>query len=390
MRYTTAKNGISVAYTRGAWARTRKLTTPRPVMQRSSSPSTPAASSERGSVAGIDLGTTNSAIAVLEGDTPVIVPNAAGDTTTPSVVSLAANEVYVGATAKRRGAVDPRNTFYSVKRLIGQFSSDVDEHVAYGTSQDEHGLVTLHVGGEENENENENDDIEKSSTIYPEEVSAIVLSQLLEDARNFKNDEITRAVISVPAYFNDEQKDATVAAGEMAGLQKVRLLREPVAAALAYGVKATTDQTVLVFDLGGGTFDVSLLEVGGGVIEVLSTGGDPHLGGDDFDRVIVEWLEKQYLEPAGVDTSSPSMIANLKAIAEAAKMQLSVSDTAVIRMPVGGGIEAVLTRQKFEALSDELFRRAREPLDYACWQAGIDLGTSLEAWKVARKNIGGY
>lgn len=369
-------------------------------MQRSSSspaaPAAPAASSERGSVAGIDLGTTNSAIAVLEGDTPVIVPNAAGDTTTPSVVSLGANgeEVYVGATAKRRGAVDPRNTFYSVKRLIGQFSSDVDEHVAYGTSQDEHGLVTLHVGSEnenQNQDQNENDEIERSSTtIYPEEVSAIVLSQLLEDARNFKNDEITRAVISVPAYFNDEQKDATVAAGEMAGLQKVRLLREPVAAALAYGVKATTDQTVLVFDLGGGTFDVSLLEVGGGVIEVLSTGGDPHLGGDDFDRVIVEWLEKQYLEPAGVDTSSPSMIANLKAIAEAAKMQLSVSDTAVIRMPVGGGIEAVLTRQKFEALSDELFRRAREPLDYACWQAGIDLGTSLEAWKVARKNIGGY
>ena len=192
------------------------------------------------------------------------------------------------------------------------------------------------------------------------------------------------------AGFHRLWKDATVAAGEMAGLQKVRLLREPVAAALAYGVKATTDQTVLVFDLGGGTFDVSLLEVGGGVIEVLSTGGDPHLGGDDFDRVIVEWLEKQYLEPAGVDTSSPSMIANLKAIAEAAKMQLRVTDTAVIRMPGGGGIEAVLTRQKFEALSDELFRRAREPLDYACWQAGIDLGTSLEAWKVARKNIGGY
>ena len=338
-------------------------------------PPGPEERTDRGCVAGIDLGTTNSAIAVLEGDQPVIVPNKQGDLTTPSVVSLAGEEVFVGATAKRRGMMDPLGTFYSVKRLIGQMAGDVTkdaEHVAFGTGEDEDGMVTLRVDSEQ---------------VYPEEVSAIVLAQLLEDARQFKNEEITRAVISVPAYFNDEQKDATVAAGEMAGLQKVRLLREPIAAALAYGVKATEDQTVLVFDLGGGTFDVSLLEVGGGVIEVLSTGGDPHLGGDDFDQIIVEWLENQYLKPAGVDASSPQMIANLRAVAESAKIQLSVSDSAIIRMPVGGGIEAVLTRQKFEALAEDLFRRAREPVDYACWQAGVDLGTALEEYEIARRGL---
>lgn len=335
----------------------------------------PGERSDRGCVAGIDLGTTNSAIAVVEADQPVIVPNSQGDLTTPSVVSLAGEDIYVGASAKRRGIVDPLGTFYSVKRLIGQLAGGVTkdaEDVAFGTGVDEEGMVTLRIDSEQ---------------VYPEEISAIVLAQLLDDARRFKNEDITRAVISVPAYFNDEQKDATVAAGEMAGLEKVRLLREPIAAALAYGVKATEDQTVLVFDLGGGTFDVSLLEVGGGVIEVLSTGGDPHLGGDDFDQIIVEWLENQYLKPAGVDTDSPQMIANLRAVAETAKIQLSVSESAIIRMPVGGGIEAVLTRQKFEALAEDLFRRAREPVDFACWQAGVDLGTALEEYEVARRGL---
>ena len=347
--------------------------------------------SRRGHVAGIDLGTTNSAIAVMEGDTPVVVPNSLGHQTTPSVVSFVHEEdqVYVGVMAKRMSAVKPLDTYYSVKRLIGQFASHVRgdmEEVAFRTSEDEDGLVVLEMRGDDGD----------VSHVYPEEISAIVLHQLLEDAAAFlgsEKEDITRAVISIPAYFNDEQKEATVAAGQMAGLKKVRLLREPVAAALAYGIRAEKDQTVLVFDLGGGTFDVSLLEVGGGVIEVLSTGGDPHLGGDDWDHVIVAWLEEEFLKPAGVDTSSPQMIANLKAVAEAAKMQLSKSDTAVIRMPVGGGIEAYLSRQKFEALSEELFRRARQPLDYACWQAGVDLGTALKEWEIAqtalRKRDGG-
>lgn len=340
----------------------------------------------RGPVAGIDLGTTNSAIAVMEGDTPVIVPNSFGHQTTPSVVSFVHedDEVYVGVKAKRMSAVKPLDTYYSVKRLIGQYAShmknDMDE-LAFHTTEDEDGLVVLEMRGGEGET---------ASHVYPEEISAIVLHQLLEDAAAFvgaDKEDITKAVISIPAYFNDEQKEATIAAGQMAGLQKVRLLREPVAAALAYGIKAEKDQTVLVFDLGGGTFDVSLLEVGGGVIEVLSTGGDPHLGGDDWDHVIVEWLEKEYLQPARVDTHSPQMIANLKAVAEAAKMQLSQNETAVIRMPVGGGIEAYLSRQKFESLSEELFKRARQPLDYACWQAGVDLGTALKEWEISQKAL---
>lgn len=341
----------------------------------------------RGHVVGIDLGTTNSAVAVMEGDTPVVVPNNLGHQTTPSVVSFSEEEdqVYVGVKAKRVSAVKPLDTYYSVKRLIGQYACHVQDDMnmlAFHTDEDSDGLVVLGMG--------------ESSHVYPEEISAIVVHQLLEDAAAFKGvekEDITKAVISIPAYFNDDQKEATVAAGQMAGLKKVRLLREPVAAALAYGIKAEKDQTVLVFDLGGGTFDVSLLEVGGGVIEVLSTGGDPHLGGDDWDQVIVEWLEEEFLKPAGVDTSTPQMIANLKAVAEAAKMQLSKSDSAVIRMPVGGGIEAYLSRQKFEALSEELFRRARQPLDYACWQAGVDLGTALKEWEISqnalRKRDGG-
>lgn len=355
----------------------------------------PAESSKgrRAYVAGIDLGTTNSAIAVMEGDTPVVVPNKHGHYTTPSVVSFSHedDQVYVGVTAKRMSAVKPLDTYYSVKRLIGQYADHVREDMedlAFHTHGDDDGLVVLEMRGGEGEGE--------LSHVYPEEISAIVLHQLLEDAAAFlgaEQNDITKAVISIPAYFNDEQKEATVAAGQMAGLKKVRLLREPVAAALAYGIRAEKDQTVLVFDLGGGTFDVSLLEVGGGVIEVLSTGGDPHLGGDDWDQVIVEWLEDHFLKPAGVDTTTPQMIANLKVVAEAAKMQLSKNDTAVIRMPVGGGIEAPLSRQKFEALSQELFRRARQPLDYACWQAGVDLGTALKEWEIAqnalRKRDGG-
>jgi heat shock protein 1/8 len=319
----------------------------------------------------------------MEGDTPVVVPNSLGHLTTPSVVNLG-DDVSVGVKAKRMAAVDPLNTYYSVKRLIGKCMDDASDDVklmAFQTDQDDDGLVLLHSSRQE-------------EGIYPEEISALVLRQLLEDASAFKGgEEITKAVISVPAYFNDEQKEATVAAGMMAGLKKVRLLREPVAAALAYGIRAEKDQTVLVFDLGGGTFDVSLLEVGGGVIEVLSTGGDPHLGGDDWDQVIIDWLKQQYLKPAGVDTDDPQMIANLKAVAEAAKMQLSKSDTAVIRMPVAGGIEAFLNRQKFESLAEDLFRRARLPLDMACWQAGVDLGTALKEWETAqtalRKRDGG-
>lgn len=317
---------------------------------------------------------------MIENGKPVIVPNEYGDLTTPSVVSLDAEEVYVGVTAKRRASVAPLDTYYSVKRLIGQQEEDVEDDVsnmAFNAGKDEDGCVVL-----------------KSSVnkgdVYPEEISAIVLSKLLEDAARFNGGrEVKRAVISIPAYFNDEQKEATIAAGTIAGLEKIKLIREPIAAALAYGIDVEQDQTVLVFDLGGGTFDVSLLEVGGGVIEVLSTGGDPHLGGDDWDLEIITWLEKEYLKPAGIKNvrDDPQLMSNLKTVAEAAKLQLTLYDSAIIRMPIEGGIEATLTRQKFESLTSELFRRARLPLDQACWQAGVDLGTAIKEWEVSQKEL---
>lgn len=307
----------------------------------------------------------------------MVVPNEHGSLTTPSVVSLTEDEIHVGVKAKRRAAAAPLDTYYSVKRLIGLERSVVEGDVksmAYEAGEDDDGLLVLSSTLEE-------------KSIYPEEISALVLSKLLEDASAYTGEKIGKAVISIPAYFNDEQKEATVAAGMMAGLEKVKLLREPVAAALAYGINAESDQTILVFDLGGGTFDVSLLEVGGGVIEVLSTGGDPHLGGDDWDATIVQWLEDEYLKPAGVDTKDPVIMANLKTVAEAAKLKLSTSEAAVIRMPLAGGIETTLTRQKFEALTADLFRRARLPLDQACWQAGVDLGTALKEWEQAQRNL---
>lgn len=309
---------------------------------------------------------------MIELNTPVIIPNQEGAPTTPSVVAFRQDgSVLVGATAQRQAPVNPANTFYSVKRFIGRTykESIVDaKRVAYGVEADEDGdgAAVLRCAHAED------------GTFYPEEISGYVLASLLAAAEDFRGGEpVTKAVVSVPAYFNDEQREATATAGRLAGLEAVRILREPVAAALAYGLSAQEDQTVLVFDLGGGTFDVSLLEVGGGVIEVLSTGGDPHLGGDDWDAAIVAWLLKDHLIPAGVDPTDPMIRANLKGVAEAAKIKLSTEDKVVIRMPVGGGVEAVLTRQMFEGMTADLFRRARLPLDQACWQAGVDLGTAV-------------
>ena len=227
----------------------------------------------------------------------------------------------------------------------------------------------------------------EDGAFYPEEISAYVLAKLVAAAEDYKGVPITKAVISVPAYFNDEQREATATAGRLSGLETVRIMREPIAAALAYGLSAEEDQTVLVFDLGGGTFDVSLLEVGGGVIEVLSTGGDPHLGGDDWDAAIVTWLINSHLKPAGVNCDNPGIVANLKSISEAAKIKLSTEEKVVIRMPVGGGIEAVLTRQMFEGMTVDLFRRARLPLDQACWQAGVDLGTAVQEYEDAVRSV---
>jgi molecular chaperone DnaK len=260
--------------------------------------------------------------------------------------------------------------------------------VAFTVCKDEDGFAVLVLPGDKKKT---NDSYqEQDQIVYPEEISSHVLAKLLTSVEAHTGRTPTRAVISVPAYFNDTQREATMAAGRLAGLEKIKIIREPVAAALAYGLDVLKDETVLVFDLGGGTFDVSLLELGGGVIEVLSNGGDPHLGGDDWDASIVEWLVEKYLKPARVDVAgSPAMKANLRAAAEAAKIGLSSRGNVVIRMPVGnsGGIEAELSRQTFEGLTVELFRRARLPLDQACWQAGVDLGTAVREFEEAQREL---
>ncbi|KAL4443054.1 hypothetical protein ABPG77_008545 [Micractinium sp. CCAP 211/92] len=359
-----------------------------------------------GPVLGIDLGTTNSCAALVEGGEPIVVPNQEGALTTPSVVAFAASgDVLVGAAAKRQAAVNPKNTFYSVKRIIGKQYEDVEQDVgqlSYRVADDGYGSVVLECpqlaaaaaaardggeGSDAGDDTSGEDDWQAQGHLYPEEVSGHVLRKLLAAAEDFAGRPIRKAVISVPAYFTDEQREATIMAGSIAGLEKIRIIREPVAAALAYGLDAQEDQTVLVFDLGGGTFDVSLLEVGGGVIEVLSTGGDAHLGGDDWDAAIMQWLIEEHLKPARIDCRDPRLLANLRGVAEAAKIKLSSEDRVVIRMPVGGGIEAVLTRQMFESMTKHLFRKARLPLDQACWQAGVDLGTAVKEYEDAVRAV---
>jgi heat shock protein 1/8 len=336
-------------------------------------------------VIGIDLGTTNSAVAVIEGGDPVIVPNQEGRLTTPSVVAFRPDgSVLVGEAARRAAGADPANTFYSVKRFIGrdlaQTAADA-ARVPYGVAADADGAAVLECPARAAAGEGD--------TLYPEEVSAYIVAKLAAAAEDYTGRRAARAVISVPAYFDDAARAATVTAGRLAGLDTVRLVREPVAAALAYGLSAEDDQTVLVFDLGGGTFDVSLLEVGGGVIEVLATGGDARLGGDDWDAAIVDWLLEQHLKPAGADVTDPRLRTAARTAAEAAKIKLSTEQAVTLRMPVAGGVEATLSRQTLEKLTAALFRRARAPLDQACWQAGVDLGSIVRAADEARAKSGG-
>ncbi|KAK9810103.1 hypothetical protein WJX72_004949 [[Myrmecia] bisecta] len=331
----------------------------------------------RETVVGIDLGTTNSAVAVIEAGQPVVVRTQTGARTLPSIVAYLPDGVtLVGNPAKRQAVKNPGNTFYSVKRFIGQdykAAAEEAQRVAFTVASDKDGAAVVKC------------DHAEAGSLYPEEVSAHVVAQLLEAAERYTDSAVKKAVISVPAYFDDDQRKATLMAGKLAGLETVKLIREPVAAALAYGLNTAEDQTVLVFDLGGGTFDVSILEVGSGVIEVLATGGDAHLGGDDWDDALIKWLAHNHLTPAGVDWRAPPVLTQLKAIAEAAKIQLSESERVAFNMPFGSeGLRAVLTRQELEKMTAPLFRRARLPLDQACWQAGVDLGTVLEDF-AARK-----
>ncbi|CAL5225668.1 g8531 [Coccomyxa viridis] len=330
------------------------------------------ASAVKTGAVGIDLGTTNSVVAVCKGQRTVVIPTSQSTSTLPSIVSIGEEEeIIVGAAAKRLAATQPGTTYYSVKRFMGQQLADTKDlasSVAYGVKSDEEGAVQLQC------------DAVEGGVLYPEEVSAYILAELLSSAQAYLGSPVEKAVISVPAYFGSEQREATIEAGRLAGLTKIKLIREPVAAALAYGVSAERDETVLVLDLGGGTWDVSILEVGGGTIEVLATGGDANLGGDDFDNIIVDWLIRESLQ--AVDCTEPIMIARLKALAEKAKVALSEAMRVSLKVPVGGadgqGVAAVLTRQHFEKLATPLFERMRLAVDEACWQAGVDLGSVME------------
>ncbi|BBN19745.1 molecular chaperone DnaK [Marchantia polymorpha subsp. ruderalis] len=313
-------------------------------------------------VVGIDLGTTNSAVAAMEGGKPTIVTNAEGQRTTPSVVAYTkAGDRLVGQIAKRQAVVNPENTFFSVKRFIGRKMVEVDDEskqVSYTVMKDDNGNVKLNCPA-------------IGKTFAAEEISAQVLRKLVDDASKFLNDKVSKAVITVPAYFNDSQRTATKDAGRIAGVDVLRIINEPTAASLAYGFEKKSNETILVFDLGGGTFDVSVLEVGDGVFEVLSTSGDTHLGGDDFDKRIVDWLAANFKKDEGVDLlKDKQALQRLTEAAEKAKMELSTLSQTSISLPfitaTADGpkhIDTNLTKAKFEELCSDLLDRCKTPVE---------------------------
>ena len=322
-----------------------------------------------GKVVGIDLGTTNSVVAVMEGGKPTVIANAEGFRTTPSVVSYAKNgDRLVGQIAKRGAVMNPENTFYSVKRFIGRRFDEVNNEsteVAY---------KVLNVG-----NNVKLDCPQAGKQFAPEEISAQVLRKLAEDASKYLGETVTQAVITVPAYFNDSQRQATKDAGKIAGLEVLRIINEPTAASLAYGLDKKSNETILVFDLGGGTFDVSILEVGDGVFEVLATSGDTHLGGDDFDKKIVDYLAAEFQKSEGIDLRKDKQaLQRLTEAAEKAKIELSSATQAEINLPFITAtqdgpkhLEMVLTRVKFEELAADLIDRSRIPVEQAMKDAKL-------------------
>ncbi len=320
-------------------------------------------------IIGIDLGTTNSAMAVLEGGEPTIIINAEGDRTTPSVVSFQKDgELVVGKAAKNRAVTNPENTIASIKRFIGRnYSETASERgtVAYNIKNGKDGRNMVDIDGKE---------------YTPEEISARVLQKLKADAEKYLGEPVTEAVITVPAYFNDAQRQATKDAGKIAGLEVKRIINEPTAAALAYGLNKTDkDEKVLVFDLGGGTFDVSILELGDGVFEVLSTSGDNHLGGDDWDQRIIDWMADKFKGEHVVDLRKDKMtLQRLKEAAEKAKMELSSATQATINLPFITAVEGqpvhldyTLTRAEFERITSDLLDRCKTPVHTALRDAGL-------------------
>ncbi|MGL5062273.1 MAG: molecular chaperone DnaK [Microcoleus sp.] len=323
-----------------------------------------------GKVVGIDLGTTNSCVAVMEGGKPTVIANAEGGRTTPSVVAFAKNgDQLVGQIAKRQAVMNPENTFYSVKRFIGR---RIDE-VAHETT--EVSYKVLNISGNV-----KLDSPARSKQFAPEEISAQVLRKLVEDASKYLNETVTQAVITVPAYFNDSQRQATKDAGKIAGIEVLRIINEPTAAALAYGLDKKSNETILVFDLGGGTFDVSILEVGDGVFEVLATSGDTHLGGDDFDKKIVDFIANEFQRAEGIDLRKDKQaLQRLTEAAEKAKIELSSVTQAEINLPFITAtqdgpkhLDTTLTRGKFEELCSDLIDRSRIPVENAIRDAKLD------------------
>jgi molecular chaperone DnaK len=322
-----------------------------------------------GKIIGIDLGTTNSCVAVMEGNEPVVIANSEGARTTPSIVAFLDNgEKKVGAPAKRQAITNPKNTIASVKRFMGKKHSEVSSElktIAYDIEKGANDTPRVKIGDRQ---------------YTPQEISAFILQKMKATAEDYLGQTVTEAVITVPAYFNDAERQATKEAGLIAGLDVKRIINEPTAAALAYGLdKQGKDMTVVVFDLGGGTFDVSILDLGDGVFEVKSTDGDTHLGGDDFDQVIIEWLAAEFKADEGVDLMHDAMaLQRLKEAAERAKVELSSSTQAEINLPYIFPVDGVpkhlvrsLTRAKFEQLADSLFKRMMEPCKRAMKNSGI-------------------
>lgn len=322
-----------------------------------------------GKIIGIDLGTTNSCVAVMEGSEPVVIPNSEGKRTTPSVVAFIDNgERKVGDPAKRQAITNPRRTIYSIKRFMGEKFSNISKEI---------NRVPYVVDRGDNDTPRVAIDDRKYS---PQEISAMVLQKMKKTAEDYLGQEVTDAVITVPAYFNDSQRQATKEAGEIAGLNVKRIINEPTAASLAYGLdKRGKDMTVAVFDLGGGTFDISVLDLGDGVFEVKSTNGDTHLGGDDFDEVIINWLAEEFKSEEGIDLrKDPMALQRLKEAAEKAKIELSSSSSTEINLPYIMPVDGVpkhlvksLSRAKFEQLSDKLIQATIEPCRKALADAGL-------------------
>jgi molecular chaperone DnaK len=325
-----------------------------------------------GKIIGIDLGTTNSVVAVMEGGNPTVIANAEGNRTTPSVVAFAKNgERLVGITAKRQAVVNPENTVYSVKRLMGRRIEDAETKRTTG-------MVSYTITEGPNHDARVSIPV-KNRSYTPQEISAMVLGKLKRDAEAYLGEEVKQAVITVPAYFNDSQRQATKDAGQIAGLEVLRIINEPTAAAVAYGLDKKTDETILVFDLGGGTFDVSVLEVGDGVIEVKATNGDTHLGGDDWDERIVRWLIDEFKKEQGIDLSQDRQaLQRLREAAEKAKIELSSTPETEINLPFitadsTGPKHLVLrlSRSKFEQLTADLVERCKQPFHSALRDAGL-------------------